>query len=154
MRRTVLCCHLCSVWLYHYFFTFSQKRHDFQRRNEHKICVLIFSANWSEIFVVIRGNQRDVDVNELLYRSLWKISVDCIGFVWKIYDSTHSMYSIHSMYSMQCKHNMYSVHSMHNMLCKHDMYSTQCVYCMQFKLNIYSIHSVYSMQCKHNMYSL
>jgi len=55
-RCTILCCHLCPVTLYHiilpslschavpYFSTLSHIRHDFRRRNEHKICVFISST--------------------------------------------------------------------------------------------------------------
>jgi hypothetical protein len=45
-----------------YFPTLSHKVHDFQLRNEHKICVLISSTAWSETFLIIRRNKRDIVV--------------------------------------------------------------------------------------------
>ena len=41
----------------------SHKLHDFGRRNNHKMCVMIYFTTWSEIFLTIKANQKDIVVN-------------------------------------------------------------------------------------------
>ena len=45
----------------HYFSTLSQKLHDFRKKKviEQKMCVLIFSTNFSETFLILRRTERD-----------------------------------------------------------------------------------------------
>jgi len=51
---------LAQPYLLHYFMngTFFGKKHI-----EHKLCVLIFSTNFSEVFLVQRRNQRNVTIS-------------------------------------------------------------------------------------------
>ena len=48
-----------------YFSTLSHKRHDFRKKKitEHKMCVVIFSTNLSETFLILRRNERDMIKN-------------------------------------------------------------------------------------------
>jgi hypothetical protein len=44
-----------------YFYTLSPKRQYFRKKNtEHKVCVLIFSTAFGEIFLILRRNDRNV----------------------------------------------------------------------------------------------
>jgi len=45
---------------------------------EHKMCVLIFSTNFPEIFLILRRNERDVITN--VYRSACKVPVLGVKF--------------------------------------------------------------------------
>ena len=67
----------CAV----FFPTLSKKRHDFRKNIiEHKMCVLIFSASWSETFIILRGIHRDIVIN--VQRSSYKVPVIFMGFWW------------------------------------------------------------------------
>ena len=47
-----------------YFSTLSHKRHDFREEViKHKMCVLILSTNFSEIFLILRKTERDIIIN-------------------------------------------------------------------------------------------
>jgi hypothetical protein len=49
-----------------YFSTLSHKRNDFRKNiTEDKMCVLIFSTNMSENFLILRRIQRDIIINVL-----------------------------------------------------------------------------------------
>ena len=48
------------------FSTLSHKRYDFRKVTEHKMCVLIFSTNLSEIFLILRRTERDVIIMVLM----------------------------------------------------------------------------------------
>ena len=72
VRRIILSSVACPVLPY--FFTLSYKRYDFLNMIlEHKMCVLIFSTNLSETFLVLRGIQRDIIINVQRYSC--KVSV-------------------------------------------------------------------------------
>ena len=69
-------CHLWPASLYNIFPTLSHKRHDFRKQvTEHKMCVLIFSANLSQTFLILRRNERDMIKN--LYLSSCKEPFFC-----------------------------------------------------------------------------
>jgi hypothetical protein len=77
MRRTIT--HLWPVPLYHIFSTLFHKRHDFREKViEHKMCVLIFSTNFSETFLILRRIQGIVVIN--VHRSSCKVPVIVVGF--------------------------------------------------------------------------
>jgi hypothetical protein len=65
----VLSCVACPAL--QYFSTFSHNRHDFREKKtkvtEHKMCVLIFSTNLSETFLIVPRIGRDIIKN--VYRS-------------------------------------------------------------------------------------
>ena len=71
MRRS----HLWPARIYTIFSTLYHKRHDFLKREviEIKICVLVFSATFSEIFLILRRTRQDVIKN--VYRYSYKLSV-------------------------------------------------------------------------------
>jgi len=52
-------CHVTCPVL-QYFSALSHKRHDFRKVIEHGTCVLIFSTNLSEIFLILSRTERDV----------------------------------------------------------------------------------------------
>ena len=53
-------CHVACPAL-QYFSTFSHKRRDFRKKViEHKMCVLIFCTTLSEMFFILRRNERDM----------------------------------------------------------------------------------------------
>ena len=57
------CCYLWSVQLYKLFPHYLIKRTIFGRRLLNVKCVLIFSTNISEIFLILRRNERDMIKN-------------------------------------------------------------------------------------------
>ena len=61
----VLYCNLCPIRIYHIFFTLSHKRHDFRKKKNILMCVLILlvPTNLSEIILIIRRIQRDFIVD-------------------------------------------------------------------------------------------
>ena len=60
----VLYCHMCPVWLYLIFPHYLINGTIFGRNvTEHKMCVLIITANMSEIFLIRRRIERDIIVN-------------------------------------------------------------------------------------------
>jgi hypothetical protein len=64
-----------------YFTTLSHKRHDFRKKViEHtsKICVLIFSPNLSETFLVLTTIKRDIIIN--VHRSSGKVPAILVTF--------------------------------------------------------------------------
>ena len=64
--------------LHHIFRHYIKKRHDFRKKvTGHKICVLIFSTTWIEIFFILRWNQRDI-IN--VKTSSCKVPVIFLGF--------------------------------------------------------------------------
>jgi hypothetical protein len=51
----------CHLWPVPYLFTLSHKSQDFRENViEHKMCVLIFSTNLSETFLILRRIQLDI----------------------------------------------------------------------------------------------
>jgi len=59
MRCIILTSEACLV-LQH-FYTISHKRQGFRENvTEHKMCVLIFSTNLSQIFLILRRIRRDI----------------------------------------------------------------------------------------------
>ena len=49
-----------------YFSTLSHKWHDFRKKKnaiERKTCVLIFSTNFSETFIILRRTELDMNIN-------------------------------------------------------------------------------------------
>ena len=71
------------LWLHHIFWNFFHKRHDYQKNFiEHKMCVLIFSANLSETFPILRINQRDIVINVKTFSC--KVPVILVGFKWDL----------------------------------------------------------------------
>ena len=64
------------------FFTVPPKRHDFRKNvTEHKMCVLIFCTNTSEIFLFPGRNEEDV-IN--VHRSSCKVIVINVGMLMKL----------------------------------------------------------------------
>jgi hypothetical protein len=62
-----------------YFSTISHKGHDFRKTvTEHKMFVLNFSIFFSETFVIIRRNERDININ--VHRSSCTVPVILVGF--------------------------------------------------------------------------
>jgi len=67
-------CHLWSVRLCNIFPHYLISGTIFEKKvNEHKICVLIFSTNLSETFLILGGNERHMIKN--VYWSSCKVSV-------------------------------------------------------------------------------
>ena len=63
-----------------FFATLSHKRHDFRKNvTEHKMCVLIFSTNFSETFLILRRTERDMIKN--LYRCACTVPVMLVRFL-------------------------------------------------------------------------
>jgi len=68
----------CTVSL-----TLSHTRHDFLKQvTGDKMCVLIFSANFSETFLILRRTKRDRVKN--VYRSLCTVPVILVRFQWNM----------------------------------------------------------------------
>jgi len=60
----MLCCRLWPVWLYHIFPHYLIKCTMFGKKLfERKMCVLIFTATLSEIFLIRGRTQRDIVIN-------------------------------------------------------------------------------------------
>ena len=75
---TKLYCHMWPVWLYH-IFTLLHKGHNFQTTFfEHRICVLIFSATFSETFLILKRIEEDIIMH--VYRSSCKVPIILIMF--------------------------------------------------------------------------
>ena len=72
MRRIILSYVFC--FFLPYFSTFSFNRHNFRKKViEYKMCVLKFSTNFFEIFIVVRRIYRRIFIN--IRRSLWKVPI-------------------------------------------------------------------------------
>jgi hypothetical protein len=72
MRRMILSSVACLT-LPH-FSTLRHNRHDFRKKViEYKLCVLIFSTAFSEIFLILRRIRRDIIIN--VHVSLSKVPV-------------------------------------------------------------------------------
>ena len=71
MRCIILPSAACPALLY--FSTLALKRHDFLKQIENKMCVLIFCATLSEIFLILRRIQRDIITN--VHKSSGKVPV-------------------------------------------------------------------------------
>ena len=71
-------CHLWSVRLYNIFPHYLINGTIFKKVNEYKICVLIFSKMFSETFLILRGNERNMIKN--VYWSSCKVFVILIIF--------------------------------------------------------------------------
>jgi hypothetical protein len=67
-----------------YFFTLSHKRHNFLKKKTllNKKCVLIFSTNLSQTFLILRRIQRDIIIN--IHRSLCKVPFIIVRFLMKL----------------------------------------------------------------------
>ena len=75
MRHIVICGLSCST----FFLTFSHKRCDFRQKViEHKIYVLSFSSNLSEIFLILRINGQNMIKD--VYMSLCKVPIIHVRF--------------------------------------------------------------------------
>ena len=61
--RHVVICGLSGSTLFFYI-SISHKLHDFPKINtEHKMCVLVFSTNLSETFLILRRTERKLTIN-------------------------------------------------------------------------------------------
>jgi len=68
----------CPVLLI-FFPILSHKGHEFREKKfEHKICLLVFSTNSSEIFLSLRRNERDMVKN--VYWSSWEVNFILVQF--------------------------------------------------------------------------
>jgi hypothetical protein len=78
MRRIILSSVACLA--VPYFSTLSHKQHDFLKKKvfKHKMCVLNFSTNLFETFLILRRIHRDIITN--VHRSLCEVSVILIRF--------------------------------------------------------------------------
>jgi hypothetical protein len=56
---------ICGLYGFNVFFHITHKRHDVRGKNgiAHKICVIIFSTNLSEKYLILRRNKRDIIKN-------------------------------------------------------------------------------------------
>ena len=77
MRRIILSSVACPVLPY--FCTLSHKRHDFRKNvTEHKKCVWFSIQIFSEAFIILRRNERDIIIN--VRRSSCKVPVTLVRF--------------------------------------------------------------------------
>jgi len=77
MRRITLLTVTCPA--VPYFVTLSHKRHAFRNKViEHKMCVLIFSITFSEIFFILRRIQRYVTI--IVHNPSCKVPVILVRF--------------------------------------------------------------------------
>ena len=62
-----------------YFSTLDHKRHDFRKNcKKHEMCVLIFSTNLSEAFLILMKIKRDIIIN--IKNSLCEVPVILVRF--------------------------------------------------------------------------
>jgi hypothetical protein len=81
MRRIILSSVSCPA--VPYFSTLSHKRYDFREKvTGHKMCVLILFTILSQIFLILRRIERDININ--VRRSLSKVHVILLRFLMKI----------------------------------------------------------------------
>ena len=81
MRRIMLSSEACPA--VPYFSTLSHKRHDFRKKGiEHKMCVLIFSTNLFQTFLITRRMKRYIIIN--VHRSSFRVPVILVRFYWKL----------------------------------------------------------------------